>query len=130
MREPRAQCCGCELRALRPLHLRALRHEPRQRLCPSCFDRLSTDGRLGAATTRFRAYGSLAISSAIGSLIIFPLTGIPLGLLTIYYVVKGFRNRDNGATTTLGLVIALLLGLVGLGSGLFMLFTLVAPRFF
>ncbi|HKO01299.1 MAG TPA: hypothetical protein VJ032_06385 [Thermoanaerobaculia bacterium] len=98
--------------------------------CPSCFDRLSTDGRLGAATTRFRAYGSLAISSAIGSLIIFPITGIPLGLLTIYYVVKGFRNRDNGATTTLGLVIALLLGLVGLGSGLFMLFTLVAPRFF
>jgi hypothetical protein len=61
---------------------------------------------------------------------IFPITGIPLGLLTIYYVVKGFQNRDDGATPTVGLVVALLLGLVGLGLGLFMLFTLVAPRFF
>jgi len=97
--------------------------------CPSCFDRLSKDGRLGSATTKFRAYGSLAFSAAVGSLIMFPLTGIPLGLLTIYYVIKGFRERDGASTTTVRLIVALLIGLVGLGAGIYSLFTFLVPRF-
>lgn len=97
--------------------------------CPSCFDRLSKEGRLGGATTRIRSYGSLAITSAVCSLIIFPVTGIPLGLLTIYYVVKGWRNRDDATFSRTSLIIALILGLGGFALGTITLVGLVAPKF-
>jgi uncharacterized paraquat-inducible protein A len=98
--------------------------------CPSCFDRMSKEGRVAGATTRFRDYASLAITMAIFSLIMFPLTGIPLGSLSIYYVVKGFRNRDTATAGKIGLVLALLMGLGGIVAGLFFLVMIIAPKVF
>jgi ribosomal protein L37AE/L43A len=98
--------------------------------CPACFDRMTKDGRLGAASTKIRAYGSLALAAGVGSLMIFPLTGIPLGLLTIYYVVKGFRQRTEATFSAVSLIVALLFGLGGLVAGIGFLVALIAPRLF
>ena len=98
--------------------------------CPSCFDRLSKEGRVAGATTRVRDYASLSITMALLSLFIFPITGIPLGSLSIYYAIKGFRNRDNATVGTIGLIIALLMAIGGIAAGLFFLISIVAPKMF
>lgn len=98
--------------------------------CPSCFDRVSKEGRIAGATTRFRDYGSLAVASGFFSIFMFPITGIPLGSLAIYYVVKGFRSRREATLGIASLVLALLMALTGLALGIFFLVGLVAPRFF
>src|SRR2546423_4630031 len=61
--------------------------------CPSCFDRVRTEGSLAAATTRFRDFGSMARVAAIaGFLFMFMFLGLPFGLLTIYYANKGIKQ--------------------------------------
>jgi uncharacterized paraquat-inducible protein A len=98
--------------------------------CPSCFDRLSKEGRVAGATTRIRDYASLAITMAVLSLFMFPITGIPLGSLSLYYAFKGFRNRDNATVGTLGLILAVLMGIGGIAAGLFFLVSIIAPKIF
>ena len=98
------------------------------KFCPSCFERMSKEGRVEGATTRFRDYGSLAIASALGGLLMFPITGIPLGILSLYYAVKGFRNQTDATISKTGIVLAICLALLDLGLGGFMLVTLFAGR--
>src|SRR5258708_24129748 len=86
--------------------------------CPACFERLAQEGSIPRARVRFRDYGSLAIvASFVGLLFSIILLGLPLGVLTLYYVYKGFRTpRVSGAPLT-GLVIAAILALIDLGLG-------------
>ncbi|HEY8182792.1 MAG TPA: hypothetical protein VII32_11160 [Thermoanaerobaculia bacterium] len=80
--------------------------------CPSCFDRVRTEGTLGAATTRFRDYGSMArASAAAGFLFMFMLLGLPFGALTIYYANKGIKQAKNEGRSTLGTRIAMGFGI-------------------
>ena len=66
------------------------------KLCPSCFERLSQDGAADTTRTRWRDYGSLAGVWAFAGLIFSALfLGIPLGLLSLYYCLKAFRNRES-----------------------------------
>jgi len=66
------------------------------KLCPSCFERLSQDGATDTTRTRWRDYGSLAGVWAFAGLIFSAVFfGIPLGLLSLYYCVKAFRNRES-----------------------------------
>jgi ribosomal protein L37AE/L43A len=78
--------------------------------CPSCFDRVRTEGTLGAATTRFKDYGSMAsVSGVAGCLFLF--LGLPFGALTIYYARKGIKQAKADGRPTLGVRVAMALGI-------------------
>lgn len=71
--------------------------------CPSCFDRVRTEGTLSAATTRFRDYGSMArVSAVVGFFFMFMFLGLPFGALTIYYANKGIKQAKIDGRPTLG----------------------------
>lgn len=85
------------------------------KLCPSCFERLGQDD--DATRTRFRDYGSLsAMWAFIGLFFSFVFFGIPLGIISIYYSIKAFRNRES-RSSLMAPVLALLLALVDIGVG-------------
>ena len=88
--------------------------------CPSCFDRVRTEGSLNAATTRFKDYASMARTSAIvGFLFMFMFLGLPFGALTIYYARKGLQQAKAEGRPTAGIRVAGVFGfleaLVGIG---------------
>ena len=85
------------------------------RYCPTCFERLAGEGTLQSARTRFRAYGSLAGLTALGGLLLSSFfLGLPLGILSLYYVVKGFRARRESGATIPGLILAASLAILDL----------------
>jgi len=79
--------------------------------CPSCFDRVRTEGSLGAATTRFKDYGSMARVAAVAGFLFMMFLGIPFGLLTIYYGRKGLKQAKADGRSTLGIRIAMGFGI-------------------
>jgi hypothetical protein len=87
-----------------------------QELCPSCFDRLSSEGVLSSSRTRFRDYRGLSLSLGIlGLLLCFfgVLTG-PLTLYTVFRAVQQKRQmHEKGGTVSL--IVAALLGLLQIG---------------
>ena len=79
--------------------------------CPSCFDRLSQEGTLPTAALRFRDFGTLAMTSALFGLLTAAIFGIPLGILAIYYGVRGFKDpnsRDGRVRLTIAIAIAVI----------------------
>jgi hypothetical protein len=94
------------------------------RYCPSCFDRLTQDGTIATAQLRFRDYRSLSMFFGLVGLVLSFIFGIPLGILTIYYAVKGKRDRNAEGASTVPAIIASLLGLVDIGLGCFFLYTM------
>jgi len=79
--------------------------------CPSCFERMRTDGSLRAAAKRYRDYGMMARSAAIiGILGSFLILGIPLGALAIYYAIKELKRRREAGTPVTGMVVLIILG--------------------
>ena len=95
-----------------------------ERYCPSCFDRLSQEGTLPAALLRFRDYASLSLTTAFVGLLFSILLGVPLGALSIYYAIKGFRDPNAVPKPRGTLILAILLALVDLALGAFLLFSL------
>jgi ribosomal protein L37AE/L43A len=80
--------------------------------CPSCFDRVRTEGTLAAATTRFKDYGSMArVAAVAGFLFMFMFLGLPFGALTIYYARKGLKQAKDDGRPTLGVRIAMGFGI-------------------
>ena len=78
--------------------------------CPSCFDRVRTEGTLSAATTRFRDYGSMSrVAAVFGFLFLF--LGLPFGALTIYYANKGLKQAKNDGRPTAGIRVAMGFGI-------------------
>lgn len=78
--------------------------------CPSCFDRVRTEGTLSAATTRFRDYGSMArVAAFFGFLLLF--LGLPFGALAIYYANKGLKQAKNDGRPTTGIRVAMGFGI-------------------
>jgi hypothetical protein len=78
------------------------------KLCPSCFERLSQDAGADVTRTRFRDYGSLgAIWAFVGLFFSWAMLGIPLGIIAIYYCVRAFRHRESRSSA--GFVIFVLL---------------------
>lgn len=78
------------------------------KLCPSCFERLSQDAGADVTRTRFRDYGSLgAIWAFVGLFFSWAMLGIPLGIIAIYYCVRAFRQRES--RSSIGFVIFVLL---------------------
>ena len=75
---------------------------------PPCLDRLIAAGGLAGARTRFRDYARLAgLFALIGLLLSFVL-GLPLGFLSIYYAIRGMRNRDRVGASVLQFVLVII----------------------
>src|SRR5260370_29317359 len=87
------------------------------RYCPSCFDRLSQEGAIAGTQLRFRDFRGLAMVSGLVGLLFSIALGIPLGILTIYYAIKGLRDRNAEGSSRVPAVMALLLGAVDIGLG-------------
>lgn len=90
--------------------------------CPSCFDRLTRDGGIENAQTRFRDWRTLSFATAVlGLLFSAIMVGVPLGVLSIYYAVRGFRDPQWSKDKLFVLVLAIVLALcdIGIGLGIF-----------
>ncbi len=80
-------------------------------LCPTCFERLSSEGSLQSTRTTFRDYPGLAgVTATFGCLM--AALGLLFGPLAIYYGVKGLKQKkamdeSDGKT---GLWMAIILG--------------------
>lgn len=73
--------------------------------CPSCFDRMRTDGAL-AGVTRYRDWASMAVSAAFVGL----FCNIPVGPFAIYWAIRGIKQRRTEGGGAAGPIIALILG--------------------
>jgi ribosomal protein L37AE/L43A len=80
--------------------------------CPACFERLTQEGSIESAKMHFRDYGSMAMLAAmIGFFVSWMLLGIPVGILSLYYVYRGFKTRSESGSGVARLIIATILGL-------------------
>lgn len=60
--------------------------------CPTCFDRLSTEGSLVSTTTKIRNYAYMASLCLIVGLFI-SFIAAPAGILGVYYCIKGLSDK-------------------------------------
>ncbi len=100
-----------------------------QELCPSCFERLSSEGVLSTAQNRYRDFRGLSLSvGVLGCLVYF--LGLLTGPVTIYLAYLGYRQRKqmNESGGIVSLVAAVLLGLSQIGLGLFLIYAVVAAQ--
>lgn len=71
-----------------------------QSYCPTCFERLTSDGALDTARRRHTDYGSLAALFAVLGLLAW-IFGVALGPAAVYYSLKGLGQREaRGETGT------------------------------
>ena len=90
-----------------------------EKYCPSCFDRLTQNGGIETAQTRFRDWRTLSFAVALVGLIFSEIMiGIPLGVLAIYYAIRGFRDPQWSKDKMFMLVLAIIMALVAIGLGL------------
>jgi hypothetical protein len=76
--------------------------------CPSCFERVHNEGTLQSESYRYRDYAAIARTCAIFGLVGFH---IGIGLLTVYYGIKGRKQRRAHGRPAIGVTIALIVGL-------------------
>ncbi|HVS29849.1 MAG TPA: hypothetical protein VMS98_00200 [Thermoanaerobaculia bacterium] len=96
-------------------------------LCPTCFDRLSTEGSLHSTRTTFRDYSGLASVSATAGCLLVVVLGLLFGPLTIYYAVKAFKlKKEMGEEDGKGFLwVAITFGVIETVVGIFFLGALV-----
>lgn len=85
----------------------------KMRLCPPCFDRLSSEGALESARLTFRDFGGLASTSAVAGCILY-IFALAFGPLTIYYGIKGLRQKKQMGEREgiAGIWVAMAIGLI------------------
>lgn len=76
--------------------------------CPSCFERVRTEGKLQGGGVRYRDWATMAISAALVGL----FCSIPVGPFAIYWAIKGIGQRRQEGTSIAGPVVALTLGII------------------
>lgn len=90
-----------------------------ERYCPSCFDRLTQNGGIDNAQTRFRDWRTLSFAaSLVGLVLSAAMIGLPLGVLSIYYAVRGFRDPQWSKDKMLMLVLSIIVALIDIAIGL------------
>lgn len=72
--------------------------------CPSCFDRIRTEGAL---QTRYRDYATMSVSAAVVGLLCMSL---PIGPFVIYWGIKGLRQRRSEGRGIAAMVTVLVFG--------------------
>ncbi|HBL25306.1 MAG TPA: hypothetical protein DD490_00545 [Acidobacteria bacterium] len=96
-------------------------------LCPSCFDRLASEGALPSAQTRVKDFRGLAVSVGLfGCLVSF--FGLLTGPVALYFVWRGFRQRrelgERGGMVSL--ILSALLALLQIGGSIFILYAFLS----
>ena len=87
--------------------------------CPSCFERVRTEGTLQAAARRYRDYGMMARTSAIvGLLFSFMFLGLPFGAVACFYAIKARKQRREEGRSLAGVTFVLILGLLEILAGI------------
>ncbi len=87
--------------------------------CPACFDRMTQEG--GEIQKSIRNWRGLALGISLAGLLLSSLMiGIPLGFLTIYYVIRGFRDPERSRDQYAGLIIAFFLAIGDIAIGIAM----------
>lgn len=97
--------------------------------CPSCFDRVRTEGTLQAAARRYRDFATMARSFAIAGIIFsFMFIGLPFGAMAAYYGVKARKQRRSEGRSTVGVTFTIIAGvlevLAGIASIVFLLYAI------
>jgi ribosomal protein L37AE/L43A len=81
--------------------------------CPSCFERVRSEGTLHTAARRYRDFATMARSFAIaGILLSLMFLGLPFGAAAMYYGVKARRQRRQEGRSTAGMTVAIIVGLL------------------
>ena len=97
-----------------------------EKYCPSCFDRLTREGGIENAQTRFRDWRTLSLVSAfVGFVLSAFVIGVPLGALSIYYAIRGFRDPQWSKDKLFMLLLAIVLALIDISIGLGVLSSLL-----
>jgi hypothetical protein len=87
--------------------------------CPSCFDRVRTEGTLQPAARRYRDYATMSRTFALAGLFLtFFLLSIPVGAAAMYYGFKARKQRREEKRSSGGVVFFILFGLVDVLIGL------------
>lgn len=95
--------------------------------CPSCFERVRTEGTLQAAARRYRDFATMARSFAIAGIFFsFMFLGLPFGAAAMYYGLKARNQRRVEGRSITGPIITIVIGilemLAGIASILFILY--------
>lgn len=88
--------------------------------CPSCFERLRTDGTLTGTATRYRNYAAMATMSLVAG-IFCSFLALPLGGLALYYGRKGMKQRQTEGRTTAGMIVVMIFAALEIIGGLTMI---------
>jgi ribosomal protein L37AE/L43A len=94
------------------------------RYCPSCFDRLSTDGAIGTTQTKIRHFTGLATATALVGLLVAVVLGVPLGLASLYYSSKAVTQRREQGEPTWPVWLIILIAIADIFLGGFLIFAL------
>ena len=87
--------------------------------CPSCFERVRTEGTLHAAARRYRDFATMARSFAIAGIFFSSmLLGLPFGAVAMYYGVKARKQRRNEGRSTVGATLTIIVGILEMLGGL------------
>ena len=90
-----------------------------EKYCPSCFDRMTQGGDGEQTQTRFRDWRTLAFATALfGFFFSAIMIGIPLGCLSIYYAIRGFRDPQWSKDKSFMLVLSIILSIADIAIGL------------
>jgi len=95
--------------------------------CPSCFERVRTEGTLQAAARRYRDYAMMARTAVIaGVLFSFMLLGIPFGAVGVYYSVKARKQRRDEGRSLTGVTFLLIFAVLEILGGMTFISFLIA----
>lgn len=87
--------------------------------CPTCFERVRTEGTLQSAARRYRDFATMARSAAIAGLFFsIMLLGLPFGAAAVYYGVKARKQRRNEGRSVVGVTFTMIFGILEMLGGL------------
>jgi hypothetical protein len=115
------QRCGIFICALCEIAIGA------DRFCPACFDRLAAEKALPALQLRFRDYARLAVSTALLGILGSVVLGIPLGIASLLFAIRGFRSAQQEQRPYGTLLLAIVLALASISIGSLLLLSFFQP---
>jgi uncharacterized paraquat-inducible protein A len=87
--------------------------------CPSCFERVRTEGTLQAAARRYRDHAMMARSAVIAGLLFsFMFLGLPFGAVGVYYSIKARQQRRDEGRSLTGVTVLMILAVLEILGGL------------
>lgn len=82
--------------------------------CPSCFERVRTEGTLQAAAKRYRDYAAMARTAVIlGAFFsFFVVFGAPFGAAGVYYSIRARKQRREEGRSAAGVIVVMIVAIL------------------